>query len=68
MRISILVVSVESICVEFIEKRVMIMMDNNTVKVSGDVNIIGKELLRVNKNAVEVIILIALIITSIFLS
>ena len=68
MRISILVVSVESICVEFIEKRVMIMMDNNTVKVSGDVNIAGNELLRVNKNAVDVIILIALIITRICLS
>ena len=68
MRISILVVSVESICIEYIEKRVIIITDVNTVNVSGDVNIIGKELLRVNKNAVEVIILIALIITSIFLS
>ena len=44
------------------------MMDPNTVNVSGDVNIVGKELLRVNKNAVEVIILIALIITRICLS
>ena len=68
MRISILVVSVESICIEYIEKRDIIITDVNTVNVSGDVNIIGKELLRVNKNAVEVIILIALIITSIFLS